>query len=148
MLLSRGLLRHALSPLRFNEFKCKRPEGKHSGASSQNKRTRIAPPADLVKLEDRLYFVLQPPLEALMSSAQLTFPFDPFPYQMEGIAFLFPRETAILADEMGLGKTMQAITTIRMLLLAGQLQLYSWSAPNRWSPIGSANSGSGHRKSP
>lgn len=97
-------------------------KGKYPGASSQNKRTRIAPPADLVKLEDRLYFVLQPPLEALMSSAQLTFPFDPFPYQMEGIAFLFPRETAILADEMGLGKTMQAITTIRMLLLAGQLR--------------------------
>jgi SNF2 family DNA or RNA helicase len=84
--------------------------------------TRIKPPADLVKLEDRLYFVLQPPLETLVSSAELKFPFQPFPYQMEGIAFLFPRETAILADEMGLGKTMQAITTVRMLLLAGQLR--------------------------
>ncbi len=84
-------------------------------------RTRIRPPADLVKLEDRLYFVLQPPLETLVNSAELRFPFQPFPYQMEGIAFLFPRETAILADEMGLGKTMQAITTVRMLLLAGQL---------------------------
>ncbi len=84
--------------------------------------TRIKPPADLVKLEDRLYFVLQPPLETLVNSAQLKFPFQPFPYQMEGIAFLFPRETAILADEMGLGKTMQAITTIRMLLMAGQLR--------------------------
>ena len=31
-------------------------------------RTRIKPPADLVKLEDRLYFVLQPPLETLLSS--------------------------------------------------------------------------------
>ncbi len=97
-------------------------EGKRSGANSGSKRTRIAPPADLVKLEDRLYFVLQPPLESLINSAQLSFPFEPFPYQMEGIAFLFPRETAILADEMGLGKTMQAITTIRMLLLAGQLR--------------------------
>lgn len=90
MLLSRELLRHALSPLVPNEFKCKRPEGKTLGSEFANKRTRIAPPADLVKLEDRLDFVLQPPLEALMSSAQLTFPFDPFPYQMEGIAFLFP----------------------------------------------------------
>ncbi len=85
-------------------------------------RTRIKPPADLVKLEDRLYFVLQPPLETLVNSAQLKFPFEPFPYQMEGIAFLFPRETAILADEMGLGKTMQAITAVRMLLLARQLR--------------------------
>ncbi|MCC6508328.1 MAG: DEAD/DEAH box helicase, partial [Pirellulaceae bacterium] len=86
------------------------------------RRTRIAPPKDLIKLEDRLYFVLQPPLETMVASAQLSFPFPPFPYQLEGIAFLFPRETAILADEMGLGKTMQAITTVRMLLLAGQLR--------------------------
>ena len=90
--------------------------------SSPERRTRIAPPKDLIKLEDRLYFVLQPPLETMVSSAQLSFPFQPFPYQLEGIAFLFPRETAILADEMGLGKTMQAITTVRMLLLAGQLR--------------------------
>jgi SNF2 family DNA or RNA helicase len=75
-----------------------------------------------VKLEDRLYYVLQPPLETLVSNAKLDFAFQPFPYQFEGIAFLFSRETAILADEMGLGKTMQAITTVRMLLLANQLR--------------------------
>ena len=86
------------------------------------KRTRIVPPKDLVKLEDRLYFVLQPPLETLVATARLEFPFQPFPYQFEGIAFLFPREAAILADEMGLGKTMQAITTVRMLLLSSQLR--------------------------
>jgi len=33
----------------------------------------------------------------------------PFPYQLEGIAFLMPRHAALLADEMGLGKTVQAI---------------------------------------
>lgn len=94
----------------------------HRASAPSERRTRIAPPKDLVKLEDRLYFVLQPPLELMVASAQLTFPFQPFPYQFEGIAFLFPRETAILADEMGLGKTMQAITTVRMLLLSGQLR--------------------------
>ncbi len=86
------------------------------------KATRIRPPKDLIKLEDRLYFLLQPPLETLVASARLAFPFNPFPYQFEGIAFLFPREAAILADEMGLGKTMQAITTVRMLLLSSQLR--------------------------
>ncbi|GAB5405149.1 MAG: DEAD/DEAH box helicase [Aureliella sp.] len=101
----------------------KPPRTSDDGQGDQKpKRTRIKPPADLVKLEDRLYFVLQPPLEMLAASSQLNFPFEPFPYQMDGIAFLFPRETAILADEMGLGKTMQAITTVRMLLLAGQLR--------------------------
>ncbi len=100
------------------------PDASQSDAASQKKKnwTRIKPPGDLVKLEDRLYFVLQPPLETLLSSAKLEFPFEPFPYQFEGVAFLFPRELAILADEMGLGKTMQAITTVRMLLLAGQLR--------------------------
>jgi SNF2 family DNA or RNA helicase len=95
------------------------------GQGSKNnggKRTRFAPPKDLVKLEDRLYFLLQPPLETMVESAQLTFPFQPFPYQFEGVAFLFPRDMAILADEMGLGKTMQAITTVRMLLLSGQVR--------------------------
>lgn len=86
------------------------------------KRTRLNPPKDLVRLEDRLYYLLQPPLETIVQSAKLTFPFQPFSYQMEGIAFLFPRNAAILADEMGLGKTMQAITAIRMLLLSGELQ--------------------------
>lgn len=101
------------------------PSSSTSNASRSNiasSITRIRPPKDLVKLEDRLYYVLQPPLETLVSNAKLDFAFQPFPYQFEGIAFLFSRETAILADEMGLGKTMQAITTVRMLLLANQLR--------------------------
>ena len=84
--------------------------------------TRIAPPKDVVKLEDRLYYVLQPPLESVFTGGTLDFPFTPFPYQFEGIAFLYPRFAAILADEMGLGKTMQAITTVRLLLHAGELR--------------------------
>jgi SNF2 family DNA or RNA helicase len=82
--------------------------------------TRLKPPGDVIKLEDRLYYLLQPPLETLANSHALTFPFEPFPYQMQGIAFLFPRYAAILADEMGLGKTMQAISTIRLLLCSGE----------------------------
>jgi SNF2 family DNA or RNA helicase len=85
-------------------------------------RTRIKPPKDLLKWTDRLYYLLQPPLEALLSSEVLDFPFQPFQHQMEGVAFLFPRQAAILADEMGLGKTMQAITAIRMLLHAGHIR--------------------------
>ncbi len=100
----------------------KRKEAPGEGAApSRPKITRMRPPGDMVRLEDRLYYVLQPPLETIVQSAKLVFPFQPFPYQMEGIAFLFPRAAAILADEMGLGKTMQAITTIRMLLLSNEL---------------------------
>lgn len=86
------------------------------------KYTRLKPPGDLVKLEDRLFYVLQPPLEVWAAGAQVEFPFRPFPYQFEGIAFLYPRYAALLADEMGLGKTMQTISTMRLLLRAGEVR--------------------------
>jgi SNF2 family DNA or RNA helicase len=78
--------------------------------------TRIKPPGDVIKLEDRLHYLLQPSLESLLNEGSLSFPCRPYPYQFEGMAFLYPRHAAILADEMGLGKTMQAITAIRLLL--------------------------------
>ena len=84
--------------------------------------TRIKPPGDIVKLEDRLHYLLQPPLESLLAEGSLPLPFAPFPFQFEGVAFLYPRQAAILADEMGLGKTMQAITAIRLLLRRGEMR--------------------------
>jgi len=84
--------------------------------------TRIAPPSDAIKLDDRLYYLLQPPLESLLTGASLRMPFSPFPYQLAGISFLYPRHAAILADEMGLGKTMQAITAMRLLLHSGTVR--------------------------
>ncbi|NND98433.1 MAG: DEAD/DEAH box helicase family protein, partial [Pirellulaceae bacterium] len=90
--------------------------------SGDQKYSRIKPPNDVVKLQDRLYYLLQPPLDLLVGSGQLTFPFEPFPYQLDGMAFLFPRYAGILADEMGLGKTMQAISTIRLLLCSAEVR--------------------------
>jgi len=84
--------------------------------------TRIRPPGDVVKLEDRLRYLLQPSLEVLLAERSLDFPCRPFPHQLEGVAFLFPRQAAILADEMGLGKTMQAITAIRLLVRSGEIR--------------------------
>lgn len=79
-------------------------------------RTRMRPPQDFIKLEDRLRLLLQPPLESLLSASSLQFVANPFGFQLDGIAFLYPRQRAVLADEMGLGKTMQAITAIRLLV--------------------------------
>jgi len=84
--------------------------------------TRIKPPSDVIKLEDRLEYLLQPSLESLLVERSMQFPFHPFPYQFQGIAFLYPRHAAVLADEMGLGKTMQAITAIRLLLRCGEVR--------------------------
>ncbi|GAB4135085.1 MAG: DEAD/DEAH box helicase [Planctomycetaceae bacterium] len=84
--------------------------------------TRLKPPKDALSLEDRLFYVLQPPLQEWLAGQELIMPFEPFPYQYEGIAWMFAQKSALLADEMGLGKTMQTITAIRLLFRAGQLR--------------------------
>jgi len=84
--------------------------------------TRIRIPRDAVKIQDRLNYILQPPIESILNLPTLEMPFDPFPFQREGIAFLYSSHFAILADEMGLGKTMQAITTIRLLIRTGEVR--------------------------
>ncbi len=102
-----------------------RPDRHCSGEkqqASRPKRTRVKPPPGAVSLQDRLFYLLQPPLETWLAGQELIMPFEPFPYQYEGIAWLFARHSALLADEMGLGKTMQTITGIRLLLRAGQVR--------------------------
>ena len=86
-------------------------------------RTRIRPPGDVIKLEDRLLYISAAVAGvADRPSGRWSLPFAPFPFQFEGVAFLYPRHAAILADEMGLGKTMQAITAIRLLLRRGEMR--------------------------
>src|SRR5690606_2275486 len=90
--------------------------------TGKTRSTRVRPPRDVVRLADRLRYLLEPPLESLFADQLIELPFAPFEYQLDGIAFLFPRHRAVLADEMGLGKTMQATTTIRLLVRSGQLR--------------------------
>ena len=89
-----------------------------------NRRPRIRPrpTSDTVLFKDRLLYLLQPPLDNLFDGKQLSVPFPPFPYQLEGIAFLMPRQAALLADEMGLGKTMQTILSMRLLFQSDLLR--------------------------
>ncbi|HYO23616.1 MAG TPA: SNF2-related protein [Lacipirellulaceae bacterium] len=84
--------------------------------------TRIRPPRDVVKLEERLLYLLQPPLENLLAAESLSFARQPFPFQLDGVAYLYPRHEAVLADEMGLGKTMQAIIALRLLAHEGRVR--------------------------
>jgi SNF2 family DNA or RNA helicase len=99
--------------------------------------TRPRPPGDSVVLKDRLLYLLQPPLEHLFAGKQVQLPFQPYPYQVEGIAFLMPRPAALLADEMGLGKTMQTILALRLLFHAGLIRRALIVCPkplvNNWS---------------
>ena len=93
-----------------------------TGEPKPRKSTRIKPPKDALSIEDRLFYVLQPPLETWLRGQELIMPFEPFPYQYEGIAWLFSHDAALLADEMGLGKTMQTITAIRLMVRSGQVR--------------------------
>ena len=106
---------------------------------------RIRPPDDMAVFGDRLLYLLQPPLQHLFAGKQVRLPSQPYPYQLEGIAFLMPRHAALLADEMGLGKTVQSILAIRLLLQAGLIQrillvcpkslVHNWTRELRtWAP--------------
>jgi len=104
------------SPLEIND----REVRSTSRAAVARKRTRIQPPQDIVKLSERLFYLLQPDLETLLAGCHLSFPQTPFPFQFDGMAFLMPRFGGILADELGLGKSMQAISSLRLLVRSGQ----------------------------
>ncbi len=95
----------------------------HAGRSPfESRRTRPKPPSQTVLFKDRLLYLLQPPLETIFAGKQVKLPFDPYPYQIQGIAFLMPRHAALLADEMGLGKTIQVIVSLRLLFHAGLIR--------------------------
>jgi SNF2 family DNA or RNA helicase len=109
------------------------------------KSHRPKPTADTVLFKDRLLYLLQPPLESLFVGKQVAVPFPPYPYQLEGIAFLMPRRAALLADEMGLGKTMQTILSMRLLFQSGMIRrallvcpkplVFNWCRELKsWSP--------------
>ncbi|MGL4422872.1 MAG: DEAD/DEAH box helicase [Gemmataceae bacterium] len=109
------------------------------------KSVRVRPTAETVLMKDRLLYLLQPPLEGVFDGRTLDVPFEPFPYQLEGIAFLMPRHSALLADEMGLGKTMQTILSLRLLfhqrlaqrvlLITPKPLVHNWSREIKlWAP--------------
>ena len=85
-------------------------------------KVRPNPTSETVVFKDRLLYLLQPPLDNLFDGKQIEVPFKPFPYQLEGIAFLMPRHSALLADEMGLGKTAQTILAVRLLFQSAMLR--------------------------
>lgn len=111
-----------------------KPERESDDGQEQKKRTRLKPPSDALSLEDRLFYILQPPLETTLAGQELIMPFEPFPHQYEGIGWLFSQKHALLADEMGLGKTMQTITAVRLLLRSGQVRRVLFVCPKPLIP--------------
>jgi SNF2 family DNA or RNA helicase len=117
-------------------FESEAPAAQVAGPSPK-KCTRLKPPNEVVVFKDRLLYLLQPPLENIFANKRVRLPFEPFKYQLEGIAFLMPRHAALLADEMGLGKTAQTIVALRLLFHAGLIHKALLVCPkplvNNWS---------------
>ncbi len=124
---------------------CQFPAPAGSSADVGDTTTRMKPPANMGRLRDRLLTLLQPPLEGMLGKGKLTLPFKPYPYQLQGVAFLIPRNAALIADEMGLGKTVQVILSLRLMLTSGMLKralvvcpkplVINWTRELRtWSP--------------
>jgi SNF2 family DNA or RNA helicase len=113
------------------------PEPEPQAAEKLEKTIRLKPPRDAVQFKERLLYLLQPPLKNVFSGRQLSVPFQPYPYQLEGIAFLMPRHHALLADEMGLGKTAQTILSLRLMFHTGMIRSALLVCPkplvNNWS---------------
>jgi SNF2 family DNA or RNA helicase len=116
-----------------------------SAANACLDQTRLRPPRNTVLFKDRLLYLLQPPLESLFNGTRISLPFNPYPYQVKGVAFLMPRHHALIADEMGLGKTVQVIVSLRLLFHAGLIKtalvvcpkplVINWSRELRlWAP--------------
>ncbi len=94
------------------------PDGERGGVSPGRGRPAVSfPGPDEVPLSQRLAYLLQPPLEALLDSNRvLEWPAPFFPYQRDGIEALMTRDALLLADDMGLGKTIQVIAALRVMV--------------------------------
>jgi len=77
---------------------------------------------DKWSLQERLRWLLTPPIQELLRDPLLALPHEPHKYQQFGIKWLMEHEHALLADEMGLGKTMQAIIAARLLWKAQRIK--------------------------
>ena len=123
-------------------------DGAHqvNGEKKKKTRTRLKPPADALSLKDRLFYLLQPPLEGWLGGQEMIMPFEPFPYQYEGIAWLFASQSALLADEMGLGKRCKLSPPSACYCAADTAAASCWCAPNRCCPTGSENSKRGPKR--
>src|SRR5205823_13117844 len=62
-----------------------------ANAPIRHPKARLLPTAETVLFKDRLLYLLQPPIESMFVGKQVSVPFPPFPYQLEGVAFLMPR---------------------------------------------------------
>ncbi|HLD52746.1 MAG TPA: SNF2-related protein [Sediminibacterium sp.] len=75
---------------------------------------------DKFEIFDLIFPALQPPLGNSFDNP-ISFPYQLYPFQVDGVKFLHSSTTALLGDEMGLGKSIQTITAARFLYREGKI---------------------------
>ncbi len=112
-------------------------ESKKRGRKSKNQQP-------LPTIWDLLFAILQPPL-TFGQTESLNFPNPLYPYQWDGVKFLFDNEHALLADDMGTGKTIMTIVALKFLIQQAKIQkvlvlcplsvLHQWKEEiEKWAP--------------
>jgi len=112
-------------------------EPKKRGSRQKNLRSSAT-------IWDLLFPVLQPPI-AFGQSENYLFPNPLYPYQMEGVKFLFDNAHALLGDDTGTGKTIMTIVALKSLIQQAKIQralilcprgaLYHWKDEiEKWAP--------------
>lgn len=95
----------------YNDIKIEnRPRKSYKIISKNSKSSHIK----LQDYWDLLYPLLLPPIDFYFPE-QIDFYKPLYPFQQQGVEFLFNNNSALLADEMGTGKTVQTIIALRFL---------------------------------
>ena len=104
----------------------------HSPAAAQS-HTRIKPPGDVIKLADRLHYVLQPSLESLLAEGSLAFPFRPFPVPVRGHRLsLSAAGRRSWPTRWGWAKPCRPSPPSACCSTAARCAACCWFAPSRW----------------
>ena len=93
---------------------------------------RIKPPADVIKLVDRLQYVLQPSLESLLAEGLAGVPVRPFPFQFEGVAFLSRVRRRSWPTRWASAKRCRPSQPSASCSSAASCRACCWSAQSRW----------------
>ena len=92
--------------------------------------------------------VLRPPADPGVARLHrlLAFPFEPFPYQLAGIAFLYPRHARCWPTRWAWARRCRRSPPSACCCTPANCGTCCWSVPNRWSATGTASSRCGLRR--
>ena len=103
-----------------------------AGSLRSQGRTRIKPPGDVIKLEDRLHYLLQPSLESLLAEGSLTMPFRRFPFSLKAWPSFIRGTRRSWPTRWAWARPCRRSRRFACCFAAAKCEACCWSAPSRW----------------